>query len=169
MYLSAGKVDDAIPVLRALQNSSDPQVAMRAQQSLTEAQRMKEAIAAGGQFRSSNGMVVVERVTAQQPPDAQVPSEPTTKPETIASAVRTSGPPKFLKGKLVRVDCSAPPAAVLSVVSASKTWKMRIADSKHAIVIGADEFSCAWTNLKVALNYHETGDSEGSVMSIEIQ
>jgi hypothetical protein len=46
---------------------------------------------------------------------------------------------------------------------------MEDADSRHVIVIGADEFSCAWTNRKVALNYHETGETEGSVMTIELQ
>lgn len=80
-----------------------------------------------------------------------------------------SVPANFLKGKLVKVDCSAVPTAVLTVVSGTKTWKMKVADTRHAIVIGADNFSCDWTNQKVALNYHATGDTEGSVMSVEIQ
>jgi hypothetical protein len=60
-------------------------------------------------------------------------------------------------------------AAVITVLSASKTWKMKVADSKYVIVIGADDFSCAWTDEKVAVNYHETGDGERTVMTVEIQ
>ena len=76
---------------------------------------------------------------------------------------------RFLKGKLMNVDCSAAPAAVLTVISDRKTWKMRVADSKHIIVIGADNFSCGWTNQRVALNYRETADGEGNVATVEIQ
>jgi tetratricopeptide (TPR) repeat protein len=128
MYLSAGRVDDAITILRSLQNSSNPAVAMRSQHSLTEAQHMKDVIAAGGQFRNSDG-VVVQRATAQQPSGAPVRDEPTEKPAAASSAVGISGPRRFLKGRIVDVDCSAPPAAVLTLVSANKTWKMRIADT----------------------------------------
>jgi hypothetical protein len=46
---------------------------------------------------------------------------------------------------------------------------MRIADSNKAIIIGADRISCDWINQKVAVNYNETGDSRGDVISLEIQ
>jgi hypothetical protein len=46
---------------------------------------------------------------------------------------------------------------------------MQVADSKHVLVMGADEFSCAWNQQKVALNYSETGDAAGRVISIEVQ
>ena len=46
---------------------------------------------------------------------------------------------------------------------------MQVADNKHALVIGADGFSCSWNKQKVALNYHETGDAAGNVVSIEVQ
>ena len=78
-------------------------------------------------------------------------------------------PPNFLKGTIVSVDCSSPPAATLMVLSGAKTWKMQVADSKHALVIGADDFSCSWSKQKVALNYRETGVGRGRVVSIEVQ
>jgi hypothetical protein len=46
---------------------------------------------------------------------------------------------------------------------------MHVSDSKHAVVIGADEFSCSWKKEKVAVNYRETGDATGNVVSIEVQ
>jgi hypothetical protein len=76
---------------------------------------------------------------------------------------------KFLHGKLLSVDCSSPPATILTILAGPKTWKMRIADSNKAIVIGADRISCDWINQKVAVNYNETADSRGDVISLEIQ
>jgi hypothetical protein len=46
---------------------------------------------------------------------------------------------------------------------------MRIPDSKHALVIGAAEFSCEWNRKKVSLNYRETGEAAGTVVSVEVQ
>jgi hypothetical protein len=46
---------------------------------------------------------------------------------------------------------------------------MKVADSGHVVLIGADNFSCDWNKKKVALNYRETSPGEGSVISLEIQ
>jgi hypothetical protein len=67
------------------------------------------------------------------------------------------------------VDCSSPPAAVLTVLSGSTTWKMRAPNSSKAIVIGADQISCDWKNQKVAVNYREKAQGEGDIISLELQ
>jgi hypothetical protein len=59
--------------------------------------------------------------------------------------------------------------ATLAVVSGGKNWKMQVQDSKHILLIGAGSFSCSWSKQKVALNYRETGDAAGNVISIEVQ
>ena len=53
------------------------------------------------------------------------------------------------------------------MISERKTWKMMVADCKHTVVLGADNFSCGWTNQKVARNYRETADGEGNVAAVE--
>jgi hypothetical protein len=80
-----------------------------------------------------------------------------------------SNPTKFMTGTLTSVDCSAPPAALLTVVSETKTWKMRVADTGRVLVFGADNFSCSWSKKKVSLNYRQSGDAEGAVVSLEIR
>ena len=96
--------------------------------------------------------------------------EPETKADAPASApVVSSGPAKFLKGTLTSIDCTTEPSAVMTVVAGPKTWKMIVADRTHVILIGADEFSCSWAKQKVAVNYRETADLEGRVISLEIQ
>ncbi len=76
---------------------------------------------------------------------------------------------QFLKGKLLRVDCSQPPVAVLSVVAGAKTLKLRTEDYKSVLLIGEDNFSCAWTNRSVAVNYKAGGKSDGDLVSLELQ
>jgi hypothetical protein len=76
---------------------------------------------------------------------------------------------RFLKGKITAVDCSSPPAAVLTIASGAKTWKLQVKDSGHVVLIGADNFSCAWKNQSVAVNYRATGEAHGDVVSVEVQ
>ena len=74
-----------------------------------------------------------------------------------------------MKGVLVSVDCSAAPAATLNISSGGKKWKMLAAQSKKLILIGADDFSCAWTNRKVSVNYRKSGDDQGNLVSLEFE
>jgi hypothetical protein len=101
-----------------------------------------------------NGSIRIEQSLTREPGLNQIPS-------------RT--PPGFLKGTIVSVDCSLPPAATLTVVSGGKNWKMQVRNRKQVLLIGADSFSCSWSKQKVALNYRETGDATGNVISIEVQ
>ncbi len=103
-----------------------------------------------------------DHATAPAPPDNSSNDDYTPLPPD-------PHPTKFLKGKLVSVDCSAAPTALLTVIANSKTWKMKVANSQNVIVISSDNFSCEWRNQKVALNYREVGDGEGNVISVEIQ
>ena len=59
---------------------------------------------------------------------------------------------------------------MLKVVAAGKTWQLRVANIANVVVIGAEKFSCGWTNQKVAVNYRATADENaGEVVSLEIQ
>jgi hypothetical protein len=67
------------------------------------------------------------------------------------------------------VDCSQPPAAVLTVVSGAVALKLRTVDYKSLLLIGADQFSCAWTNRSVSVNYKTGGLSDGDLVSLEVR
>jgi Flp pilus assembly protein TadD len=146
------KIDDAESLLNSVANSSDPVAAADAQQALRK---------------------IAEFRTQMARPDAEVTphdvaSEDAAPSAPEASAVTNSPAAKYLQGTIVSVDCSAAPAAVLTVTAGGQTWKMKVANTEHVIVIGAD-FSCSWSKKKVGLNYRPTGDGEGSVISVEIQ
>ncbi|MCU1296798.1 MAG: hypothetical protein JWO91_1076 [Acidobacteriaceae bacterium] len=166
VYLNNQKPDQAIAILRVLRNSSNPEVAQRAAQSLTQAEEFQAAMQAAPAANS----VAFQRLSAESAVNGsvQVAKTSTTKDDDV-HMLPAQPTPKFLKGTLITVDCSSPPSATLTVLSGAKTWKMQVADSKHILVMGADEFSCAWNKQKVALNYSETGDAAGRVISIEVQ
>ena len=156
MYLSNQKFDDAISLLKILINSSNPEVAQRGSALLTQVEEIK-TLNASQPVRMAMGNPGSDAVT-QAPAPAPAP----------VVAVDSS-PVKFAKGMLVSVDCSAEPSATLNLLSGSKTMQMKVADRKHVLVLGADGFSCDWKKQKVALNYRETAEGSGTVVSIEVQ
>ncbi len=85
------------------------------------------------------------------------------------SGIADTRPAKFLQGRLVDVDCSKTPAAVLTVTSGSTVLKLRTADYKSLLLIGADAFSCAWSDRSVAVNYKSGGLSDGDIVSLEVR
>ena len=74
-----------------------------------------------------------------------------------------------MKGVLISVDCSAAPAATLTISSSGKKWKMLAPQSNKLILIGADEFSCSWKGRKVSVNYRKSGDDQGNLVSLEFE
>ena len=155
------KVDEAIAIFQSLARSSTPEVAMRANQTLAQAVSFKQ--------RTENLDVRLENRTGQ---DAQALRETSDRegPQEVAVPEHVSATPvHFLKGKLVSVDCSATPQALLTVAAGAKSVKLHIRDSAHVTLLGADTFSCDWKGKSVAVNYRERPDGDGDVVSVEIQ
>lgn len=164
IYMANRKVDEAIALLRGLAGSGDPGVASHANAALAQAENFKElAKSFRPQIESrTSGNVEAARVQAGIPEGR------------IEAAIEVEAPPpsmpvRFIKGKLASVDCSAAPQALLSVVAAGRSLKLHIGDSKHLVLIGADEFSCDWKNKSVSVNYRERQDGDGDVVSLEVQ
>jgi len=162
IYLANLKPDEAIALLQNLSNSANPEVANLARNSLAQAETLK------GQMKSGMRIVVRNSRNAEVTSSASnVPSKP------AAVEIQTIPPPttqvRFVKGKLASVDCSAPPEALLTVVSGSRSVKIHIRDSAHVVLIGADAFSCDWKNKAVAVNYRERENGDGDVVSLEVQ
>jgi hypothetical protein len=152
MYLSNQQPNEAMAILQVLSRSSDQMVAIRAAQSLNQALEFKASM---------------ERARKQiaEPPQLQNTSAPNEAVTVAPSDTNVS----FIKGTVTGVDCSSPPVAVMTVSSGAKTFNIRVSDSQHVLLIGADEFSCSWKKQKVAINYRGTGDAAGTAISIEVQ
>jgi hypothetical protein len=46
---------------------------------------------------------------------------------------------------------------------------MLASQSKKLILIGAEEFSCSWKKRKVSVNYRQSGDDQGNLVSLELE
>jgi hypothetical protein len=158
LYMANRQPDQTIALLQALQVTDNPKLALEVTGLLAQARQFRAMLKAGAQPG--------EPLTALTTTQREVPKSDSA--NATAAPVR-SGPAKFIKGTLTNADCATPPAAVLTVVSGEKTWKMTVADRNHLVLIGADNFSCSWSNQKVAINYRETNNGEANVISLEIQ
>ena len=172
--LNQQKVDEAQTLLASVANSSNPQAAERAKDMLQRIEQYKTMATLRDKTdgftvrpREATGRTAASQGAMEDAKVAEPTPEPTPKPNP--GPVRTPSAVKYLTGTLVGVDCSSPPLAMLSVTSGGQTWRMKVPDSDHVIVIGADKFSCSWGKKKVALNYRPTGTAEGNVVSLEIQ
>jgi Flp pilus assembly protein TadD len=155
LYLANRQPDPAIALLQSLRATDNPQLAAEVNVLLGQAQRFKENMEEDPEIGDT------DTNTAEKGP-ANGPLVVSAPPTRSVSA-------KFLAGTLTDVDCSTPPAVLITLASGAKTWKMKVADRNHLILIGADEFSCVWSKKKVAVNYFETGEGEANVISLEIQ
>lgn len=163
--MMAQKWDDALALFERLKTSADPGLAALAAQSLERIPRM----------RANPPALIVRR---ERPSDWSQYDDPQWRRRTAAPAAppppEAPPPPpdnrpiKFLKGKLLQVDCSQTPAAVLTVLAGKTSWKLRARDSKSLVLVGADAFSCGWRNHDVAVNYRESGPGQGDLVSLEL-
>ncbi|HKC01445.1 MAG TPA: tetratricopeptide repeat protein [Terriglobales bacterium] len=168
IYMANRQVDEALALLGRLAGSGNPQVANHANAALVQAENFKE--------RSKSFRPQIESRIANVEAERDSGSIPEGRIEAKIEVDAPPPPVHFIKGKLAAVDCSIAPQALLRVVSAGRSFKLHIADTKHLVLLGADKFSCEWKNKNVALNYREhnnsnNGDSDGDgdIVSFELQ
>jgi len=162
IYLTNRQPERAIALLQTLGGSSNPEVAAHATAALAQAEQFRSMVQDGTAVYRP-GKMVQRETSSESARDATAIS-----PEPAATMPTNSGATKYIRGVLTNVDCSAPPVATLTVVYGAQTLKMKVADTGHVVLIGADAFSCLWNQQKVAVNYRENSDGEGSVVSLEV-
>jgi hypothetical protein len=156
-------MDKARAVLEGLRNASSPGMAASADTALSSMQQVEQA-SEEPQDQSNPTALTLVRRGDPEPARSSDTNTPSPKSEPAKW-----GAPIFIHGILKRVDCSTEPTAQLNVTSGSKTLSLKVADKNRVILMGADHFSCSWSNQKVAVNYRQNDSGETSVMSVELQ
>jgi len=166
IYVSSKKWEAAGALLDRLKSSNDPQVASLARNLLSEAgSERKYGIPVGSAGASP------PKYEAQKSPFDVLEQDAAKRAEADGG----SGLPadqrstKFVKGRLVSIDCSKSPAAMVLVRSDAGTLKLRVADYKSLLLIGANDFSCEWRDLPVTANYKPRSGSDGDLVSLEVR
>lgn len=164
ILLAGKKWDDADALLEILKSSSNPQIARAARRDLEDLPTLKKY-----GIPPQSEAPPVAQAAATPPPSSGADAsdageQPPPEPKADTRAV------EFSKGKLVSIDCSHTPAAILTVtVGARKSLRLRTDDYKSLALVGADQFSCTWKNRNVAVNYKAGGKSDGDLISLELQ
>ena len=165
-YLQDRKYDEAAPLLERLRQSDDQRIATQASvqaDQLAELKDLAKGVEPGRQaVKGGYKDTTNERWSgAVNQHDEQEPAPEESKPDTR--------PMEFARGKIVAIDCSSSPAAVLTLAAGAKTWKLSAPDRGKLVLIGADTFSCTWVNQKAAVNFRRSAEGAGELISLEIQ
>ena len=165
IYVGDKRWTAATELLSRLKTSSNPQVAAEAKEELSK-------LASEQKYGLSATLGNAPKLSAQPSP-FDVLEQDAAKRAAEAQAKQNSTADrrvsKFVEGKLVGVDCSQPPVAVLTVASGEAVLKFRTADYKSLLVIGADTFSCQWSDRRVSVNYKPGGIADGDLVSVEVR
>lgn len=186
LYMANRQPEKAVAILQPLQVTDNLDLATRVAQMLAAARQMSVAAQTSSptptaeppqEIREGASMTTTEadrapvdpapadRAPVDPAPADRAPVNPAPVPAKPAHTMKAG----FLRGTLVSADCSTAPSAVLTVSAGGKMWRMTVADKNHLILIGVEGFSCSWNKKKVAINYRETAEGEGSVISLEMQ
>jgi tetratricopeptide (TPR) repeat protein len=168
IYVASKKWDAADVLFARLKASSNPQIVALSKELLERATSERKY-----GIPLSAGTMPQAKLSAQKSP-FDVLEEDAAKRAEAEKATQSGGPAdmrptKFVKGRLVDVDCSQSPAAILTLNVDGLELKLRAADYKSLVLIGADDFSCAWANRQVTVNYKPGGSMNGDVVSLEVR
>jgi tetratricopeptide (TPR) repeat protein len=162
--LQAQAWDAAEQIWNHLKQSDNPQIAQMAQRNLEQLSAMRHPAVPMSTTSSKDLTLPQWKPTEGKPGDSKAVDKENgdVAPPPEMRSIR------FLKGKLLSVDCSAKPGAVLKIVAGKQTMQMFTQDTSALLLIGVDTFSCAWTDRKVSVNYRLKEDGRGELVSLEV-
>jgi tetratricopeptide (TPR) repeat protein len=161
IYMEAKKFDAARALLDHLKLSGDPQIATAAKQVIKDL-AITEKYGISPERARVQAQVAAEEAAREAKDAAE-----NVRPEEAAPDKR---PVIFAKGRIVSVDCSGDPVAVVTFVTSNRTLKLHAIDKSKVIVVGEDQFSCRWQDVRALANYKAGAKSgEGDLVSVEVQ
>ena len=163
--VATGDAESAKALFSILRHSDSPEIARRAEQSEKVASR---AVSRQERFESAQSTYKDITDPRWRPKPAEKASEPSGA-EQENSKKPDLRKTQYVKGTLLAIDCSTGPGATLSVHAAGKLWTFAVEDRKSVLLLGAEQFDCAWAKRPVSINYKASGTREGDVVSLEVQ
>jgi len=167
--LAGKKWDDATPLLERLKDSSNPQIAKAARKNLDDLPTLKKYGVLPQQNASKNSQLDPAAAVSSVPEHEADDTSSTQSEPAPAEPVPDRRKVQFVRGRLIKVDCSQNPGAILTVRTNSRTLRLRTDNYKSLLLVGADEFSCDWVDRAVIANYKAGGKADGDLVSVEVQ
>jgi tetratricopeptide (TPR) repeat protein len=178
IYIGGKKWDEATALLERLEASPDAKVASAARKDLADLPTLKkygippqaEVAAKPPAPQPAATPPAVQTATTTQPAKSDdVEGESDTSHIVMIQPQPDRRLIQFLKGKLLNVDCSQSPAAILTVAGKTKKMQFRTENYQSLVLVGADKFSCEWKDRMVMVNFKMGGKSDGDLVSLELQ
>ena len=166
-YVAMKKWDEATAILERLKASQNLQVAGAAKKELDNLPFLKK-YGVPPQEDGAKQEVITANTQKRDETDDDEEAD-SAKPAAAPEPGVDKRPVHFMRATLVSVDCTQPPAAVLTVTAENRTLKLRTDDYKNLAVIATVPFSCGWKNMAVSINYKRGGKSDGDLVSVEIR
>lgn len=167
IYVASKKWEASQALLDRLKGSSNPQIATLARELLEKAgAERKYGIPVG------TAAMPQAKLAPQKSPFDVLEEDAAKRAEVekaTPSVTQDKRSTKFVHGRLLTVDCSNAPAAVLTVTAAGDILKLHAADYRSLVLIGADDFSCDWRDRQVTVNYNPIGAKDGELVSLEVR
>lgn len=165
IYVASKKWDSANALLERLKTSGNPEIAAQANDLLSQAGAQRKY----GIPLDGKGASQLKYAPQKSPFDVLEDDETKREAAESESASTEKRSMKFVRGRLLAVDCTNPPAAVVTIRSAAGVLKLHTADYKAVLLIGADDFSCDWRDVEVDANYKSGGGTNGDLVSLEVR
>lgn len=165
IYIAGKKWEAAQALLERLKNSGDPQVAALATERMNETASERKYGMAGA--TPDKPKYAVQKSPFDVLEEEAAKRAAAEKSQSEGGADRR--PTKYVHGRLVKVDCSQAPAAILTITSEGIALKLRAADYKSLLLVGAGDFSCDWRDRLVTANYKPGGAADGDLVSLEVR
>jgi tetratricopeptide (TPR) repeat protein len=150
------KTAEGREILQAMANSSNPAVAQEAQSFLSYQSRASQRTAD----------VATVQVAGEEESSAKPGSADSESPALLHDT--DNRPMAYVKGKIVSVDCSADPGAVVTILSGDKTYHLHTANRQKLVLVNAERFSCDWKDVRASANYRDSGNLEGDLVTLEL-
>jgi tetratricopeptide (TPR) repeat protein len=192
IYMAGKNWEAATALLERLKTSTDPQIAKSASEQLAGLPMLKKyGVLPQADTKSQPGATASESTlpskvsspstsaTAgkrEQPPPATQTQNPQAdeanadQPDQVPAAPQPDKRPiQFVKGKIISVDCSQAPSAILTISAGAKVLKLRTENYKELMLMGGEEFSCEWKGRPAAVNFRAGGKADGDLVSVELE
>ena len=176
IYIAAKKWEAAGTRLRQLAASSDPAIAQAASKQLADLPMLQKY----GVAPQSEAASKPTSPPAAAPPAPPKISAPAAEPASASDSSDENSdqplpepqpdrrPVQYVKGKLLSIDCSHAPVAIVTLSAGGKNLKLRTEDYKSLTLVDASPFSCDWKSRAASANYKAGGKADGDLVSLEV-
>lgn len=165
IYVASKKWDSANALLERLKTSGNPDIVAQANDLLSQASAQRKY----GIPLDGKGASQLKYAPQKSPFDVLEEDEAKREAAESEGTSAEKHSMKFVRGRLLAVDCTNPPAAVVTIRSDAGVLKLHTADYKTLLLIGADDFSCDWRDVEVDANYKPGGGTSGDLVSLEVR